>query len=168
MKILFTKSTSYYSKIARWLFDEPCDHVALLFYPESFNLVVEGTKPVCRLTAYNSFISSHNIVHDVHIQTNCNQEYNLYKKIINTQVGLPYNWDAYFYGLVAGLKLKLLDISLPTTNLYQSEGQQLCTTILRPIIPDLKRLGLNLDGVDLYSLTPHMLFKLISESINND
>lgn len=157
MLIYFSTNDVYYSKIFRWLFNEPSSHVGLGFFRDQESVVVDCTKPCGREHSLSRWIFKYKITHSLKIPLSEEREEDFYQIAKEYSVGKKYDFSAYYWGLFCGLAFKLFRIPLPKKNVFQQEEHGLCTEIFVPFKEKLLEFGIDILELDMSATTPHML-----------
>jgi hypothetical protein len=162
MVIYFTTNDNYYSKLLKWVFKEPTSHVGVCLYPTGVTpVVVDCTKPYGKIYAFRAWTKKHDPVYAVQIPMALEHERYCFDTVALRSVLRPYDFSAYFYGFYWGLRWRLFGSTLPKRNKKSDHERDLCTEIFNPIKDILQKYGIDLFGVDLAAVTPHMLAKEI-------
>jgi hypothetical protein len=162
MIIYFTTNEKFYSKLLRWLFKEPVSHVGICLYPTgAIPIVVDCTKPYGKLYGFNPWKKKHEPIYAVQIPLAPSDELDCFEKVAMRSVGRLYDFEAYFYGFYWAILWRFFGFTLPKQNKLSNHDKDLCTEIFNPIKVTLQNYGIDLFGIDLASVTPHMLAKEI-------
>ena len=169
MIIYFTTNEKFYSKLLRWIFDEPTSHVGASFKPEGqIELVADCTKPHGKLMHLNNWLFKHRLLCSIEINMKKEHELQAYELVVNNCVMKPYDFPAYIYGFYWGLRIKFFGHKPPKKNAESSKEMDLCTEILNPIKGLLLEYAIDIYDMDLAAMTPTMLaMELYKQTIYN-
>ena len=150
MIILFTRNDNLSSKIVRFVVGEDVSHVALQIGPFVVHSDLFGIK----------------VEHGVHyLQKNQVVRKLIFKNtvciddIVNKHWDKKYDFKGMLYlGWRAMLK-KIFRIPFPDTNRFGKDNAYMCTEVLEFVRYD--RIAEALEGVNLDTVTPHQLYKIL-------
>lgn len=164
MKIYFSTNEKYYSKIVRWLFDEPVSHIGLGFNINGVEMVIDCAKSHGKLYHLKDWENKYSIFYHAEIETSDQVEADLFKKAVRHNIMKPFDKKAYYWFLLAGLKSKIFNTPLPEKNPVQAAYGNICTEIIKPIRKDLWELyDIDLSKYDFSCKTPFMVGEIIRD-----
>ena len=159
MQIRFATNDSYYSRFFRFIFKEPVSHVGLGFFMGTRDLMVDCTKPYGGVYSNCCWSKKHTTLYFLDIKMSEEDEFKAYHLAVESAVLTEYDWGAYYYGFLMGIRKFLFRTPLPPHNKWQAKEKFLCTEILQPLKKILEKNGLDIRYLDLSAFTPHMLGK---------
>jgi hypothetical protein len=168
MHIFFSTNENYYSKFARFLFGETTSHVGIGFTVLGCPLVIDCTKPYGKIYHLSHWRKKYDIKYLSIVYMDPQDDELAFRLASSYAVMKPYDWNAYFYGLYCGLKLRFLGSKLPDINKYDDPETDLCTEIFNPLKTLLLKYGINLTNIDLSARTPDMLANDIYKQTKNN
>lgn len=160
MKIYFVKDDKWYSKIIMGVMEEPVTHIGIGLFCDKFDLVIDCTKPYGKLYHFDHWTSrdKYQLVTTLELKLSEKKEIEIYYKLIDNCLLVPYDWGAYAYGLFYVIKKMLWNAEYPKKNPWAGEGKW-CSEIIEPLKPYLKENDIDLDSYDLEIATPWMIYK---------
>lgn len=169
MVIYFTTNENFYSRLLCWIFSEPVSHVGICLYPTGKTaLAIDCTKPHGKIYAYEHWKIKNHPIFWVDIPLSESDEIECFDKTARRSVMRPYDLKAYIHGFYWGIRAKLFGSRLPRTNKQSDHEKDLCTEIFNPIKDVMIRNGVDLYGIDLSAMTPHMLaIEIYRQTKNN-
>lgn len=150
--------------MARFLAEEPVSHVGILF--ESLDLVIDSSTTGVKITRRKTFIRKNTPLLEINLDDYRFDELVIFNEILDKIEGKGYDFGAYFWFVLEGIKHKFFRKKLPVVNPNQNEDQVLCTEIFYPIFPYLLLKNIDLYKYDLAALTPYMLYRIMKDQLN--
>lgn len=164
LKILFTTNEKPLSKALRYLFNEPVSHVGILF--QSLDLVVDSSTTGVKITRKKTFVKKNTPILEIQLDDYRFDELVIFNELLDKIECKGYDFGAYFWFALEGLKHKLFRKNLSLGNPSQNDEQVLCTEIFYPIFPYLLTKNINLYKYDLAALTPFMLYRIMKDQLD--
>ena len=159
MRFYFTTNDKWYSKAHRFMANEPFTHIGLGFFIGTLNLIVDCTKPNGKVYHLDHWLKKYRAVKILSLSLENTMEQLLYLDVTNACVNTPYDWGAYYYAWLMGIRKLLFNKPYPDVNPWAGSGMW-CSEIISPIKENLKDYGVDLtDVADFAALTPYMLYK---------
>jgi len=165
MKFYFATNDKWYSKAHRYIAKEKSTHIGVGIFTESLNLVVDCTKPYGKLYHYKHWAKIYEVVDEIELPTHFGDDTLIYDDLIKACILTTYDWNAYYYAWIMGLRKFLFKTPYPKSNPWASDSGMWCTEIIRPLLPFLKSRGINIDYVDFAAQTPQMIFDLLAKKL---
>jgi len=161
MKFLFSTNEKWYSKAHRYITGEPFTHVGILFFEGGANIVVECTKPAGKASHADHWNKKYQTVEKIDFPLLPRDETHAYADCIFDSLDVPYDWGAYYYAWIAGLKKYLFNCPYPEKNKWSGNGRW-CTEVAGSVAPYLKGFyGVDISDLQLDAMTPYMLYKAL-------
>ena len=152
IQVIFTRSSSFLSKIIRFLSKEPVSHVAIVFDNKIvFHSNLYGTHP----DWYSTFIRDNEIIFILDYKYTLEQEEEIYLKIRQYD-SRWYDFGGLFYFLWRGILYRLFNVPIPKDNLFGKKDQFLCTELAKIIDPTLENLDM---------ITPYRVYIQLKEKL---
>jgi len=159
MDVYFSTNDHYYSKAHRYIAKEPFTHIGLGFFTDKLKLVVDCTKPHGKLYHLDHWLTKYYLTNQLRIELDPEVEQKFYELVIKGSVNVPYDWGAYAYAWLAGIRNFLFNTPYPNINPWGGSGKW-CTEVLTPIVqPLFEETGVDFMGLDLAAKTPCMIYK---------
>jgi len=134
-------------------------HIGLGFLDDK-KIVLDATKPYSKIYHLDHWKTKYEIVHTINIPLPKDIEDIAYKVAVDYCMLKPYDWGAYYYAWVCGLRRYFFKIKVPTVNKYALEHGLWCTEVIRPLKHILKNEGLDYTDINLSATTPQMVFDI--------
>lgn len=157
MQILFTTNDIYYSKLFRFLYREPSSHVGLGFFIDGKRKVIDCTKPEGKEHTLEGWLNKYRITHKMDLIIPEPQERLWYNAAKDYSVGKPYDFSAYYGGMVWGVIHRITHLPHPKRNFLERPEHGLCTEILHTLKCPLLEYGIDIRHLQLAANTPHMI-----------
>lgn len=136
MQLCWVTNERYYSKLLRWFFTDDTSHVGVTFGmdDDSVHLAVDVNRPFGKVYDLQHWLYKYTVIWSMDVNLSDDHEREMYKLCRDYCVLRQYDMPAYYFGMIAGLKLKFLHISLPTVNTWSLNTGSTCQEILVPIV----------------------------------
>ncbi len=164
MKLIFTTSDAFLSKVIRWTFNEPVSHCGILF---DRKLVIHSSVFGVDLQGIFAFLKKCRIIESIDIALALEQEEAIYQKLLEHYEGLHYDYRAFAYFVWRGFLYRCFGCHFPSKNAWQRPDDFLCDGFLAaldvPESPEWLRKALK-DLGDIEMKSPHAVFQAISKA----
>jgi hypothetical protein len=127
MTLVWTKNSLPLSWLIRRATGEPVSHFAVVF-DEKF-VIESSLSSGVRLGWIKSFLRRQTVVYRVEINANLFQEEEVYRSILDSFDGDPYDWRGILYFAWRIFLLATIGSPLPAKNAWGREGAFLCSEI---------------------------------------
>lgn len=166
VEIYFTTNDEWYSKLHRKIEGVPATHIGIGFFIGSMNMIVDCTKPHGKVYHRDHWLSRYTLVKTLRFDMPVIEEKKCFVETSEYSVMAPYDWGAYAYAWIMGVRKYLFKTPYKETNPWSSEKGKWCTEILNPILPYFRERGITvLDGLDLAAHTPWMVYLLLKDKL---
>lgn len=157
MKVLFTKNPSLIgSRAIMWGLDEPCSHVAMVFFQ---SIVFHSTLAGIHLEPLVTFLEKNEIVYEIDIEVKHGKERELFDKVSKERFGGSYDMSAFLYfGWRVFLK-KFFNKPLPLSNKFNSRRDEFCVEFAATV--------LGMDEIDTSMMSPYQLYLFLEKYGSN-
>ena len=162
MRILGTTDERFLSKALRFFYEEPFSHIGIGF--DHLGLVIDSSTSGVKITRIGKWSSEkkNRIIDTIEIPISERKEWEIFNKILDAIEGKRYDFPSYIFHIALAFKYKLFK---SRTNLKKSRFNDkngvLCTEVFYPIVDELKKLGVNIEGVELSVLTPYRVMEIM-------
>lgn len=158
MDIVFTTNQKFWSKVFRYLSNDPISHLAFKFVIDNIPLTIDCSTTGGRLMTWAKFIELNEPVYVIKLETDKALELRLFERSL-LLVGCQYDMSAYVYGIWRGLLRKILRIPLTSRNVYSHPLKFACTEIFYPITDILTtEYEISFDEIDFAMQTPSNIY----------
>jgi len=173
MKVCWVTNEKFYSKLLRYLFTDVSSHVGVMFDFDGISLATDINKPFGKVWDSRYWLSKYSIVWHMDIALTHDHEIELYKYCADYCVLRPYDMNAYYFGMIAGLKYKFFGCSLPTENTWSNNTGGTCQEIVTPILQNdiIKQIEprfANVDYLKFPCMTPDMVMDVLKAATSNN
>jgi len=134
MRICWVTNEKYYSKLLRFLFNNDTSHVGVMFDINGIELVTDINRPFGKVWDNNYWLYKYTVVWSMEVLLSDKEEIELYHTCRKYCVLREYDMGAYYYGMLAGLRLKFLKIPLPKVNKWSLNTGSTCQEVLTPLV----------------------------------
>jgi hypothetical protein len=134
MKICWVTNEKKYSRLYRWLFKEDASHAGSVFTFGDSAIAVDLNRPFGRIWDIRHWLSKYTIIWSMEVELTQKQESEMYEACRDYAVMRDYDMPGYYYGMIAGLRRRLLGIRLPKKNIWSRGTGSMCQEIVVPIV----------------------------------
>lgn len=162
IEFIWTTSDNLISKTIRWGLDEDCSHFAIRFG----DIVFQSYKGRVREDSYWDFAKNNKILHRIRPRSIPDTVVSAIHTKLRSIIGnSKYDFLAIYYWAWRGILKKFFNRPIPRINLWGSRSHYYCVEVVLPIKKELKQyFGLDLEGMDVEMLSPHMFYELLKDS----
>lgn len=166
MKICWVTNEKRYSRIYRWIFREDASHVGAVFSFDNDEaaLAVDLNRPWGRVWDIHHWFHKYTAIWTMElVGLTEDEEWSLYRCCRDYASMRQYDMNAYWWGMLVGLRLRLFGGKKPPVNAWSLGTGSTCQEIIVPLLqhPTFQRIvgknpgGLTATGND--ALTPGMI-----------
>jgi hypothetical protein len=147
MRVIFTTTDSFVSRIIRWMFNEPASHFACTLYDDQ--VVFQSNFLGVDFASFKKFLMHSRVVQAFDFPMTREEEDAIFDALVENMVGNGYDFWAMTYAGWWGLLYKLFGIEMPKHNRWQSKDQDLCVELAyflpdRVMPPEIKAMDLSM------------------------
>lgn len=167
MILLWVTSNKPGARLIRWGSSSDCSHFAIAFdeTPNGYGIVFHSELlGGVHLDWWKAFKEEHTIVHALRVNKvlTVEEEEVIYQSIVSRFFGQSYDWSAFMYWSWCILKYKIFGTPIPSINMLNSPGEELCTEIAKGIA-DIE--WLKIPKITDYSMIlPHTMYEIFKTS----
>jgi hypothetical protein len=133
MKVCWVTNDRYYSKLYRWLFKEDASHVGAVFDFGSSAIAVDLNRPYGRIWDIHHWLHKYTIIWSMEIDLTAKEEMEMYESCRDYAVMRQYDMSGYYFGIIAGIKHRLLGAKIPKVNKWSKGTGSMCQEIVVPV-----------------------------------
>lgn len=151
MKFLWTKSTLPFSGIERWVLQQDCSHMQILFPSYDTGLVFDIYYTGTRVRFLKDVLASCQVIHEMPLDLTPEQENAVYDLLVEKFNGQKYAFRAALYLGWRKLLGRWFGLPIPKTNPYLEPGEMFCNMVGGV----LSAIGLDVSGELSGMMSPH-------------